>query len=225
MSIAAKQEALGNRGDGKSIRYDAIFTRFVHIDERAPQRVSAGNEERATWAEEKGVRRRCPYFANVFDARAAGVLQCWRLTKAVDTDGVSMHFKQLRGSAESVCNARAERKRKYEKMAAARSEARCAKAEDRQLIRPNKGHTKRSVAVSKTTTVLPKRDIWCIDALKGVSRDEYQVIGVDPGKHNIVQAVDSERRSARDGSVINSKSGVVTCARGSTLQRHSLVSQ
>lgn len=35
MSIAAKQEALGNRGDGKSIRYDAIFTRFVHIDERA----------------------------------------------------------------------------------------------------------------------------------------------------------------------------------------------
>ena len=34
-----------------------------------------------------------------------------------------------------------------------------------------------------------------------MSRDAYQIIGIDPGKHNLLQAVDSERRTSREGSV------------------------
>ena len=69
-------------------------------------------------------------------------------------------------------------------------------------MRPQKPPaTKRCTPVPEVRNVLPKRDIWCIDALKCVSRDEYHVIGVDPGMHNLVQAVDTERREARGGSV------------------------
>jgi hypothetical protein len=122
--------------------------------------------------------------------------------QALDTDGVSMHFKQFRGDAESVSKARVARKQKYDKMAAARAEARCAKAEGRDVVRPPKPPpTKQCPPVTELQKVLPKRDIWCIDALKRVSRDEYHVVGVDPGMHNLVQAVDSERREARDGNV------------------------
>ena len=58
------------------------------------------------------------------------------------------------------------------------------------------------VAAMKGTAALeasPKRGMWSIDALKNISRQELHVIGVDPGKREIIVAVDQD---APQGSTV-----------------------
>ena len=165
---------------------------FVHMDERALDQVL-----QAMRNEREGRRRReggteALTFANVFDARGAGIVQTWRLKHCVDTDGVSLHFKQLRGTAAEVQRARDDHVEKYARRALARKRKRDGTEADEERERddtqPPRREQRRAVPTDVTLRSLPRRGIWCIDALKALSRDEYTVVGVDPGVHELVHA-------------------------------------
>lgn len=181
-----------------------MVDRFVHLDARA-----LNSCLQAVRCERLGRKQKCETddeftFSSVFNTHAAGIVQRWRLQDGVDTDGVAVHFKQIRGGLEKVSRARENRKRKYDAMAQGRREAFAAKAEGRKRTpreQPARTSYQKKSSHVEPLSSLPRRGLYCIDALKRISRQEYQVVGVDPGKHNIVQAVDSERRSSRAGSV------------------------
>ena len=172
-----------------------LVVRFIHFDERALNSALQATRNERLHRKRKLNADEVFTFDNVIDIRASKLCQRWRVLKSFDTDGVSIHFKQLKGSKEAT----EEIKRKRERMHAARAEARKAKKEGRERVKPEK---KKNVApVKPTMTTLPKRGIYAIDTIKHLSRKEYHVIGIDPGKHNLVQAVDPERPKSNDGRV------------------------
>ena len=99
-----------------------------------------------------------------------------------DTDGVSVHFKQLKGSAEDVKRAREKRDQKYAALAKARADAKLAKEEGRDLKkekeekeREREKDEKSKPKKTKPKTALeglPKRRIWSIDEIKSITKLE-----------------------------------------------------
>ena len=123
-------------------------------------------------------------FANTVNYRAAGISQCWRIEDGFTTDGVTVRVQQFQGSRDSV------------------EKQRTQKACDGELKNENKKRKRRgeeTVKKEKKTSSaarlasMPLRGIWAIDELKRVSRlQDVHVIGVDPGKRELVVATDSD---------------------------------
>lgn len=163
---------------------------FVHLDERALNELLQAMRNERDGRKKKRRDADTFTFANVFDARGAGVVQGWRLKTCVDTDGVAVHFKQLRGTKERVREAREAHTERYARRA--RGKKRCR--EEEPTPPPPRARAPTSITIP---SVLPRRGIWCIDALKHFSREEYTVVGVDPGVHELLHAsrIDSPERS------------------------------
>ena len=158
---------------------------FIHLDERALDEVLAAMTNERQGKTQRAIGSEPFTFANVFDTRAAGVAQRWRLKACVDTDGVSVHFKQLRGDLEDVTRTRATHDAKYADRAAARK--RKAAGTSGPAPAAKKAARAKKAALPSVTTI-PRRGIWCIDALKHLSRSTYDVVGIDPGVHELVHA-------------------------------------
>lgn len=167
--------------------------RFIHLDERGlnaslqAMRNERLNRKRKLNADETFT------FQNVIDPRACKLCQRWRLLPSFDTDGVSIHFKQLTGSKAKTDATKRKRQAMHEGRARAREEARKAKAEGRTVEKKTDEKKPKPVRPKPPPLeTLPSRGIYAIDTIKHLSRSAYQVIGIDPGKHNLIEAVDSE---------------------------------
>ena len=120
--------------------------------------------------------------------------QAWRLEPGFTTDGVSVRAQQTPGSRAAVREARDARQAKKE--AKAQSRKRTRDGERAQGREGESGAPRRSAA--PPCTERPVRGIWHIDELKRVSRlEELHVIGVDPGKVELIVATDADAPGAR----------------------------
>ena len=186
-----------------------MVDRFVHMDERTLNEVLQAMRNERLHRKRKRNGDDTFTFGNVF--HLGKLSQRWRLMPSFDTDGVSVHFKQLKGSAEDVKRAREKRDQKYAALAKARADTKLAKEEGRDLKkekeekeREREKDEKSKPKKTKPKTVLeglPKRGIWSIDEIKHLSRKEYHVIGIDPGKHNLIFAADSEKAKSKSGQI------------------------
>jgi hypothetical protein len=106
-----------------------MVDRFVHMDERTLNEVLQAMRNERLHRKRKRNGDDTFTFGNVF--HLGKLSQRWRLMPSFDTDGVSVHFKQLKGSAEDVKRAREKRDQKYAALAKARADTKLAKEEGR----------------------------------------------------------------------------------------------
>jgi len=139
-------------------------------------------------------------FANTLDYRGAKISQRWRIEDGFMTDGVSVRLKQLQGSREAVTRQRLEKAeanvRKQEARKRKRDEKEAGVAhKDRECSSRSKKKEKETPAPLQQ---LPRRGIWAIDQIKHLSRStEVQIIGIDPGKVELVVATDLKDTKAK----------------------------
>lgn len=73
-----------------------LVARFIHFDERALNSVLQAMRNERLHRKRKLNDDETFTFDNVIDIRASKLCQRWRMLKSFDTDGVSIHFKQLK---------------------------------------------------------------------------------------------------------------------------------
>ena len=131
-------------------------------------------------------------FRNTLDYRAAKVAQQWRIDEGFCTDGISARLQQFLGNRDVVMQSRQKKQDKADMMAKAREESRKRKRDD--LPKPEKEATKKPQKSPRSKLAeMPVRGMWAIDELKRVSRlNELHVIGIDPGKRELVVCTDSD---------------------------------
>ncbi len=170
-----------------------LVTKFIELDNRTLNEVLQGMRNERLGRKRKLNNDESFSFATVFDFRAANVRQNWRLANTVATDGVSLHVKQYRGSLSQV----GDQRQKHEAKMKRRTEARQAKANGHVLQKKEKPNGAKPAA--EQCTSVPMRKIWAIDQLKHLSRQSFHVVSLDPGKHELFCAVDSENASSKTG--------------------------
>lgn len=133
-------------------------------------------------------------FANTMNYRAAQISQRWRIDDGFSTDGVSARIDQFVGTNEDVQQMRLKKSEAAQRRAAAAKRKREGAPEPEKT----KGTAKKKAAKPELTE-MPRRGIWAIDELKRISRLELgdiHVIGIDPGKRELVVATDSDDRNS-----------------------------
>ena len=171
-----------------------LVTKFIELDNRTLNDVLQGMRNERLGRKRKLNSDDTFSFTTVFDFRAANVRQGWRLANTVSTDGVSLHMKQYKGTYDQVQVQRA----KHEEKIKQRTEARQAKAKG-EVVEKKKPKSKASKLVSEPCTTVPTHGIWAIDQLKHLSRQNFHVVSLDPGKHELFCAVDSENAGSKTG--------------------------
>ena len=147
-------------------------------------------------------------FTNTLDYRAAGVAQRWRLEDGFCTDGVSARLQQLQGPKASVLCQRFE-KAESERQ---KQEGKKRKRDEKKLgvTNKDKNPVKKPAKTTKDPPPppldhLPTRGIWAIDEIKHLTRLQdgeggkcnVHVIGIDPGKRELIVATDSDNAKSR----------------------------
>lgn len=153
-------------------------------------------------------------FANTLDYRAAGVAQRWRLEDGFCTDGVSARLQQLQGSKASLVQRRAEKddaqRRKQEGRKRKREEEQASGVKTKsktsaKSTKPPKKDPNKTKDTPPPLAHLPTRGMWAIDEIKHLTRVEdadghrrnIHVVGIDPGKRELIVATDSDDPSSR----------------------------
>lgn len=176
-----------------------MVTKFMEIDLRTLNEVLQGMRNERLGRKRKRNTDEKFTFCTVFDFRAANVRQAWRMANTVCTDGVSLHMKQYRGSKPRVLEQRRQHEDVMERRAASRREKKSGMvAEKKETPKPHKPPKPTRQRDEKLTAV-PLRGMWAIDQLKHVSRERFHVVSLDPGKHELFCAVDSENASSKRG--------------------------
>lgn len=146
-------------------------------------------------------------FANTLDYRAAGIAQRWRIEDGFCTDGVSARVQQLQGTRASVTRQRSEKADLERKKQEGRKRKREEKASGVSAAPKNAANKskKKTNEPSPPLRHLPTRGMWAIDEIKHLTRLEdshegkqnIHVIGIDPGKRELIVATDSDSSTSR----------------------------
>jgi hypothetical protein len=171
-----------------------LVTKFIELDNKTLNEVLQAMRNERLSRKRKLKDDDTFSFATVFNFRAANLRQGWRLANTVSTDGVSLHIKQYKGTPAQVQTQRLKHDEKIKK----RTEARLAKAKG-EVIEKKKQTPKVSKPPLAPCTTVPNRGIWAIDQLKHLSRESFHVVSLDPGKHELFCAVDSENAGSKTG--------------------------
>lgn len=163
------------------IRFSALaFNQVLQAlrNERLQRKKSRGDDEHFT-------------FDNTVNYRAARVSQRWRIDDGFSTDGVSARIDQFVGSKAEVQQMRQKKTGVAQKRAEAAKRKREGVTDDREKSKKPAKKKPDKPGLSE----MPRRGIWAIDELKHISRLELSslhVIGIDPGKRELVVATDSD---------------------------------
>jgi len=172
-----------------------LVTKFIELDNRTLNEILQAMRNERLGRKRKLKEEDSFDFASVFDFRAAKVHQAWRLANTVSTDGVSLHIKQYKGTAQKVLELREKHTAKMQ----ARADARQAKANGLEAEKNNRVSRPPKKTLPTCLNTVPSRGIWAIDQLKNISRQSFHMVSLDPGKHELFCAVDSENPSSKQG--------------------------
>ena len=173
-----------------------MVTKFVELDNRAVNEILQAMRNERMGRKRKQRDDETYDIQSIIDFRKAGVYQgAWRQANTISTDGVSLHLKQYKGNKASVEKQKQKHNDKMEKIAQARKDKKNGIVKEE----PEKKEKAKTKKERQLVSEVPVRGIFAIDQLKNLARTEFHLVSLDPGKHELFCAVDSENAGSKSG--------------------------